>query len=123
MDDWAKTLSSDDGPDEEADTRCWNNVRLDSKQVSDLMNREPDSREGAQPENKERHKISSVGSRIGNTVVDVVEGWPESTDHETNTFSPNPRLHPVPHAGHPSTVEDRPKSTPDPKGRSGDDGE
>jgi hypothetical protein len=104
------SMSTNDGPDEESNSSSWDNICLDSEQVTNLVNWEPDSREGAKPEYEERDKVARVGPGIGNTVMDSGRspGWPNGSDHESNTFSPNPRLNSIPNTGHRSSVEDGP---------------
>ena len=42
MDNGTNALSTDDSPDEERDTSCWNNIGLDCEQVTDLVDWKPD---------------------------------------------------------------------------------
>ena len=46
------TASSDDGPDEKRDTGSRNKIGLDGEQVANLMDGEPDGREGNEPEDE-----------------------------------------------------------------------
>jgi len=51
------------------------------------------------------------------------EGWPDGRDHKPDTLSSNPSLDSVPDTGHDSSVQDRPKGTPDSEAGTGYDGE
>lgn len=59
-DDRAKTVSSDNSPDEEgnASGRC--NDRLDCEQVANLVDREPQGRQRAEPEEEEGDEVAGV---------------------------------------------------------------
>ena len=67
------TMSPDDCPDEERDSGSRDDESLDCEQMSDLVDWEPDGGQRAKPEDEERDKVSSVGSRVGDTVVKVGE--------------------------------------------------
>ena len=53
VNDWANTFGTDNCPDEETDTCCWDNVGLDREQMSNLVDGKPNRRKGAEPKYEE----------------------------------------------------------------------
>lgn len=129
MHDGADSLCADDGPNEEGDAGRGDKVRFHSEEVTDLLDREPDGGEGAEPEDEEGSEGDGVGAGVGDAVVDGVLGvleWyivqersgegrtyrtpavPDAADHEIDTGATDPGLHAVPDAGHGGSVENGP---------------
>lgn len=112
-------MCSNDSPDEEGDTSSRCNNRLDREEVTDLVNREPQCRQGAHPEEEEADEVASVGARrrgqcvLGSTLLVLVPARPDASDHELDTVASDPALHAIPYTGHGCTVEDWPKASPD----------
>ena len=117
--DGTETVCSDNGPDEEGDTssRCYD--RLDREKMADLVDREPQCRQRAQPEEEEADEVASVGTRrlgqrvLGSTQLVLVPAGPDTTDHKVDTSASNPTLYAIPHTGHGRAVEDWPETSPD----------
>jgi hypothetical protein len=68
---WSNPMGSDNGPDEEGNACCGDDVGLDREQVTNLVNREPDGWEGAKPEDEERDEITGIGARVWDAVGNV----------------------------------------------------
>lgn len=124
MNDRADTMSLDNGPDEEDDAGSGDEVGLNGKEMSNLMDREPNGGQTAKPEKEEADEVHGIGARTrGHAVGDILVLGPYRSDHESDAFTADPRLHTVPDAGHGGAVEDGPKRAPNPKGGPADDGE
>lgn len=61
LDNGPDAVGSDDGPDEEGEAGSRDEVRFHGEKVADLVHREPDGREGEEPEEKEGEVVASVG--------------------------------------------------------------
>ena len=86
--------------------------------MSDLVNREPQSGQGAQREQEEAHELKGGGSRAWNAIWDVDGLGPDGADHELNTLTSQPGLDAVPNTRHSSAVKHGPVGTKDTEGRS-----
>ena len=62
MDNRADPVGFDNGPDEIGYSREGDEERFHGEQVADLMNREPDGRQAAQPKQEETEEVSGVGA-------------------------------------------------------------
>lgn len=96
---WSNTASTDNGPDHESDSGDGNEVRLDSEEMTDLVNREPNSWEGAEPEDEERHPVS-CGCLLTFEAAGVdgiaVPGFPDGADHKVDAVAADVGLDTVP---------------------------
>ena len=61
--DRTETMCSNDSPDEEGNTSSRCDDRLDCEEMADLVDREPQCRQGAQPEEEEADEVASVCAR------------------------------------------------------------
>ena len=73
MHDWADTMCPRNGPSKESNTGSWDEVRFDSEEMSDLMDRKPDGWQRTRPEKEEAHEITGVSATTGNAIVQRVE--------------------------------------------------
>ena len=62
VDDGTDTVSSDDGPDKKCHTCDGDEVGLDSEEMANLVDWEPDRRQTAKPEDEEAGEVSSIGA-------------------------------------------------------------
>lgn len=82
-----------DSPYEECDSSAWHKVRFDREEVTDLVDREPEERQRAEPKEEEGDEVTSVGSgRCGHGVLAaagsvIVPRWPDRPYHEVNAVA------------------------------------
>nr|POF18699.1 hypothetical protein CFP56_62207 [Quercus suber] len=126
--DRADSICTHDSPDEKGDTSRWDKVCLDSEQMADLMHWEPQEWERTQPEEEERHEVSSVGAGgerhgvFGSIVTVLIPGRPDCSDHKIDAGTADPSLDTIPDTRHTRSVEHRPERTPDTERAARDDG-
>jgi hypothetical protein len=97
LDDGTDTTGTRNRPGEESDSSNGNYVSLDGEEMSDLVDREPESRKRAKPEDEEGSKVRSVCARIRTeSVGDVFPRLPDRSDHEIDTVSTNVSLNSIP---------------------------
>jgi hypothetical protein len=138
MDNWSNAFGFDNCPDKENKTGGGNNVRLDGEEMSNLVDREPDSRQTAQPKDEEADEVAGVCARacwhaigkiilpfvnlvLSSGVIATYKFAPNGPNHEIYAGSSDPSLNTVPNAGHCSSIEDGPQGSPNTKGRTGND--
>jgi hypothetical protein len=80
--------------------------------VTNGVDREPDGRKGAEPEEEERHKVLGLGTGAAHGIGDIIEAVPDGPNHQVNTVTSDPCLYSVPDASHRRTVEYRPQTSP-----------
>lgn len=129
MDDGSDALGTDNGPDKECNASGGDKVGLDGKEMPDLLDGKPNSRERSCPEEEEGDECDCIGARtwnaVGNaTIASVLRMLecllhfiqntyitpiiPDTADHEVNAGASYPCLHAVPDTSHCSSVEHRP---------------
>lgn len=77
MNNGADTMGSSDGPDEESNTSTGDKVGLDGKEMSNLVDREPDSWQAPKPEDEEADKFISLGTGALHSVRDIQVAGPD----------------------------------------------
>jgi len=93
------------------------------------MHWKPQERQGAEPEEEERHEIRRVRSRRRrHRVVSAILGvaiprGPDGSNHEIDAVATYPGLDAVPDTSHYASVQDGPQGTPDAEAGSVDDWE
>lgn len=76
------------GPSEVGNARHGHEVGLDGKQVPNLVDRKPDGRQAACPEEEEGYKVPRIGTgACRHTVRKVCIARPDRSNHECDTFS------------------------------------
>jgi len=114
MNDRSDAMSAANGPSEEGEARNRHKVGLDSEEMADLVDREPDGRQREEPEQKKGHVVSGVRARARrHGVLQMGVAGPDGSNHEGDAFTSDPGLHAVPNASHCRTVEDGPERSPD----------
>jgi hypothetical protein len=99
LDDGANTTSADEGPDHESNAADRDEVRLDGEEMTDLVDREPNGRQGAEPEDEEGNPVSRCCSlTVESAGVDLiaVPGLPDGTDHDVHAVTADVSLDTVP---------------------------
>ena len=62
FDDGADAAGADNAPDEEGDATDWGDDGLDGEEMADLVDREPDEGQGAEPEDEKGDEVIDRGA-------------------------------------------------------------
>jgi hypothetical protein len=88
VDDWADTVRPRDGLGEEGKSSDGRVDRLDGEQVSHLVDWEPESWKGEQPEQEKAEEVLSVNaSAVRETIVQGFVSGPNRLNHQSNVFA------------------------------------
>lgn len=70
-------MSTNNSPDEKRDSSNWYHESFDREEMADLMDREPDCWQGAEPKDEKRNKSCGARATIRNAIGDLFEGRPD----------------------------------------------
>lgn len=88
VDDRAHAVRPHNGPREERDAACWGEVCFDGEKVTDLVDGEPEGRQGAQPEEEETGELHRRhAGTLGDVVGDILVAGPDRFDHQGDTLT------------------------------------